>query len=434
MPLPSHLLISADSARRWFKSAWWTPLRVDTALAAGLFAAQVLLMRAEPAWSGHTGGWLTLWTAVTLLPVVLRRRWLWGAVGFLLLTLVAGWVEPLVWTGQGVTLWVLAYTLAAYERWWRAIAGSALLWAANDLVFVYAHGAGYLDDKAGGELISLSAGLVVNGVAMVITFLIGRTVRARREASAALAERALAAEAGRQAHAEQAVAEERRRIARELHDVVAHHVSVIGVMSTAARRMLHRDPAAADEALATIEQTSRSTLRELRRLLFVLRAEGALEPDPGLTPQPGLAGLPLLVEQVCEAGLPTALRTDGLPEDLDPGVGLTAYRIVQEALTNALKHAGPCRAEVRLTADGCRLTIEVFDTGRGPRTRTLTADGIAAPGHGLLGMRERVAVYGGHLRTGPRPGGGFRVYAVIPLEQIGPALAAALDTGVEVPR
>ncbi|MBV1852926.1 sensor histidine kinase [Catellatospora sp. NEAU-YM18] len=269
---------------------------------------------------------------------------------------------------------------------------------------------------------------------MVITFLIGRTVRARREASAALAERALAAEAGRQAHAEQAVAEERRRIARELHDVVAHHVSVIGVMSTAARRMLHRDPAAADEALATIEQTSRSTLRELRRLLFVLRAEGALEPDPGLTPQPGLAGLPLLVEQVCEAGLPTALRTDGLPEDLDPGVGLTAYRIVQEALTNALKHAGPCRAEVRLTADGCRLTIEVFDTGRGPRTRTLTADGIAAPGHGLLGMRERVAVYGGHLRTGPRPGGGFRVYAVIPLEQIGPALAAALDTGVEVPR
>ncbi|MDI1464542.1 sensor histidine kinase [Catellatospora sp. KI3] len=428
MLLPSHLRFS-----HWLRPGWWTPLRVDAALAAGLLVAQLLLMHAEPAWSGHTGGWLALWTAVTLLPVVLRRRWLWGAVALLLLTLLAGWVEPMVWTGQGITLWVLAYTLAAYERWWRAVAGSVLLWAVNDLVFVYAVGSGYLDDKAGGQVISTSAGLIVNVVAMVITFLIGRTVRARREASAALAERALAAEAGRQAHAEQAVAEERRRIARELHDVVAHHVSVIGVMSTAARRMLDRDPAAADEALSTIEQTSRSTLRELRRLLFVLRADGAAEPEPGLTPQPGLGGLPVLVEQVCEAGLPTALRCEGLPGELDPGVGLTAYRIVQEALTNALKHAGPCRAEVRLAGDGCRLTIEVFDTGRGPRTRTL-GPGIAAPGHGLLGMRERVAVYGGSLRTGPRPGGGFRVYAVIPLEQTGPALAAALDTGVEVPR
>jgi signal transduction histidine kinase len=228
----------------------------------------------------------------------------------------------------------------------------------------------------------------------------------------ALAERAATAEANQQAHADQAVAEERRRIARELHDVVAHHVSVIGVMATGARRMLHRNPQATDEALTTIEQTSRTTLRELRRLLFVLRAE--TEPDAQLSPQPGLSGVRALVEQVSEAGLPTSLVVDGHADtDLDPGVALTVYRIVQEALTNALKHAGPAQAEVRLSFQACLLIIEVFDTGR--TWAELTS---VIPGHGLVGMRERVAVYGGTLRTGPRPGGGFRVYAKIPLDQM----------------
>ncbi len=419
--------------RRW-RSISWTPLQADAALAGGLFLVQVLLAYAQPSWRMHTDLITFVWGAVTLIPVVLRRTRLWLAIGLTAAFTAVGLLEPeSLLGGQGVALWVLAYTVAAYQRWWRAVLGTAVLWLVNDLVWVWAYDHDLMRDAEGGQLISMSAGIVVNLVVMVITFLTGRTVRARREASAALAERALAAEANQQAHAEQAVAEERRRIARELHDVVAHHVSVIGVMSTGARRMLHRDPAAADEALATIEQTSRTTLRELRRLLFVLRSESAQADDAdGLSPTPGLSGLRTLVDQVNEAGLSTSLRVDGQLDVVDPGVALTAYRIVQDALTNSLKHAGPARAEVRLSADGRELTIEVFDTGRGPHTRTLTADGVPAgtSGHGLLGMRERVAVYGGTLRTGPRPGGGFRVHARIPMEQAGHAVVP--DTQAEV--
>jgi signal transduction histidine kinase len=189
--------------------------------------------------------------------------------------------------------------------------------------------------------------------------------------------------------------------------VVAHHVSVIGVMATGAKRVLKVDPDSAEQALGTIEQTSRTTLRELRRLLFLLRVES--DADTQLSPQPGVEGIRTLIDQVREAGLPANLRMEGEPLDLDPGVALTAYRIVQEALTNTLKHAGQATAEVRMSFDPRLLTIEVFDTGTGPKSSDVA-------GHGLLGMRERVAVYGGTLRTGPRPGGGFRVYARIPVE------------------
>ena len=245
----------------------------------------------------------------------------------------------------------------------------------------------------------------------LVAFFAGRTVHARRTSSQALEERARTAEANQRALAEQAVADERRRIARELHDVVAHHVSVMGVLATGARRVLPRRPEAADEALGTIEDTSRTTLRELRRLLDVLRTDA--EPAADLAPQPNLAGIETLVEQVRDAGLPVLLRVDGEPRGLDPGVALTVYRIAQEALTNALKHAGPARAEVRLRFGVYWLTVEVTDTGRGP------APGRTALGHGLVGMRERVSLYGGTLRTGPRPGGGYRVYAKIPVEQLG---------------
>ncbi|WP_246159196.1 sensor histidine kinase [Catellatospora sichuanensis] len=429
-PLTQHL--------SWWKPAWWTPLRADSALAAGLFGVQLMLAYAEPGWGLRVDLTTLLWSAVTLLPVVVRRTHLWLGIAATAAFTAIGllWPESLL-GGQGVALWVLAYTAAAHQRWWRAVLATLALWLVNDLMWVWAYQQDVMVASAGTELVTMSAGMVINLVVMVITFLIGRTVRARREAATALAERALAAEANQQALAEQAVAEERRRIARELHDVVAHHVSVIGVMSTGARRMLHRDPAAADEALATIEQTSRTTLRELRRLLFVLRSEGAPGDDAdGRSPQPSLSALRSLVEQVCEAGLSTSLRVDGELGEVDPGVALTVYRIVQEALTNALKHAGPARAEVRLTVNGRLLTIEVFDTGRGPYARTLSADGItigAVTGHGLLGMRERVAVYGGTLRTGPRPGGGFRVHARIPIEQAGTAGAAVPEAEAEVP-
>jgi signal transduction histidine kinase len=211
-----------------------------------------------------------------------------------------------------------------------------------------------------------------------------------------------------------AVADERRRIARELHDVVAHHISVIGVLSTGARRVLRRDPAAAEEALATIADTSRTTLREMRRLLDVLRSDE--EPDAELAPQPGLAAIEALVEQVLQAGLPVRWEVLGEPVALEAGVALTVYRIVQEALTNALKHAGTATARVSLSFEPAGLLVEVTDDGRGPLPHF-----DAGVGHGLVGMRERVALYGGTLRTGHRPGGGFMVRAHIPADQLGSA-------------
>jgi len=383
-------------------------MRADTALAAGIWVVEVLLLYTSAnEWGAYTDSLGPLWAALTLIPVVIRRRWLWAAVALTAVFIAAGLLYLPFWSSQGVAMWVVAYTIATSERWWRAALGSAGLWLVNDLVFVVAYQRGWVQSIDGKQLISLSTGLLVNMVMMVVIFLLGRTIRARREAAAALAERAAAAEAGRQAHAEQAVAEERRRIARELHDVVAHHVSVIGVMATGAKRVLKIDPESAEQALGTIEQTSRTTLRELRRLLFLLRVE--TDADTQLSPQPGLEGIRSLIDQVRDAGLPASLRVEGEPLELDPGVALTAYRIVQEALTNTLKHAGQATAEVRMIFDPQLLTIEVFDTGSGPK-------GSDSPGHGLVGMRERVAVYGGSLRTGPRPGGGFRVYAKIPVE------------------
>jgi signal transduction histidine kinase len=185
-------------------------------------------------------------------------------------------------------------------------------------------------------------------------------------------------------------------------------VSVMGVLATGSRRALTRDPPAADEALATIEETGRTALREMRRLLDVLRTDA--EPAGELEPQPGLPAIECLVEQVREAGLPVRLSVTGEPGQLDPGVALTIYRIVQEALTNALKHAGAATAEVLLAFDPGEVRIEVCDTGRGP------PPGGDRVGHGLVGMRERISLYRGSLRTGPRPGGGFRVVARIPVE------------------
>jgi signal transduction histidine kinase len=197
---------------------------------------------------------------------------------------------------------------------------------------------------------------------------------------------------------------------------VAHHISVIGVLTTGARRVLHRDPAAADEALRTVADTSRTTLREMRRLLDVLRADS--EPDPDPTPLPGPAGIEALVEQVREAGLPVRLEVLGTPVPMGAGVALSVHRIVQEALTNTLRHAAGATAVVRLRFDAAGLTLHVSDTGPGPPAEA-TGAGV---GHGLVGMRERVALYGGSLRTGGAPGGGFAVDATIPRDQLGGAV------------
>jgi signal transduction histidine kinase len=234
-------------------------------------------------------------------------------------------------------------------------------------------------------------------VAMV---LLRGAVRGRQLRAEALAARAELLER----HASDAVLEERARIARELHDLVAHNVSVMVVQAGAERHALSGEQAETRETLAAIEQSGRQALAEARRLLGMLRRDG--EPD-ALEPQPGLEQLGTLVEHVRRAGLPVGLTVDGEAAPLPAGLDLCAYRIVQEGLTNALKHAGAgARAEVRVAYAPEALEIDVRDDGRG--------GAVDGAGHGLIGMRERVALYGGELAAGPRPEGGFGVHARLP--------------------
>ncbi|MFD0412453.1 sensor histidine kinase [Streptomyces sp. NPDC127108] len=223
-------------------------------------------------------------------------------------------------------------------------------------------------------------------------------------------------EANRRLLADRAVAEERRRIARELHDIVSHHITTMQLMAGGARANLTHDPEVARGALVTLEDSGRMALREMRQLLDVLRADD--EPDDAPpSPQPGAADLDRIVAESRLAGLPTDFRVHGEERPLPPTVGLTVFRIVQEALTNARKHAGEARAEVRLTYAVDRVDVEVRDDGGG----ALVAAGHRAPsrpgrtGYGLVGMRERVALHGGSLTTGPLDGGGFGVTASLPL-------------------
>lgn len=273
--------------------------------------------------------------------------------------------------------------------------------AASSLALIGASAAIDIWQEARG--MALSDSVIAPAALILVLWVICDNVRVRRAYVAGLEERAAWVDAQRVAEAQRAAAEERARIARELHDIVAHHLSVV-VLQAAGARASGR-PAAA--ALEKIEDSGRQALTEMRRLLGVLRAP---REEFRLTPQPGLGELAALAESVRAAGLPVRLVVDGDHAALPSAVGVSAYRIVQEALTNVLKHAGPAHAEVAVGwADGA-VMIEVTDDGSGN-----PAAGAQAGGHGLAGMRERAAVFGGELVAGPRPSGGFAVRARLPL-------------------
>jgi signal transduction histidine kinase len=236
-------------------------------------------------------------------------------------------------------------------------------------------------------------------------WLVGYVLRRRVLQTHELRRRAETAERARADEAARAVAEERGRIARELHDVIAHSVSVMVVQSAGVRRLLPLEMEREREALETVEKTGRQTLAEMRRLLGVLRTEAD---RPELRPQPGLTTIEQLVDQVRNAGLPVELAVEGDPVDLPPGIDLAAFRIVQEALTNTLRHAGPAHAWVRVRYAPGELELTVSNDGK-------DADDDGG-GYGLVGMKERVNLYGGRLEAGPREGGGFSVSARLPLE------------------
>ncbi len=249
-----------------------------------------------------------------------------------------------------------------------------------------------------GELIFVS-------LIFAVVWTIGLTLGRKFEEAAEARERAIRAEREREVRARAAVAEERARIARELHDVVGHSVSVMTVQASGVRRLLRPEQEREREALLIVERTGREALAEMRRMVGVLRRP---EEAPALAPQPSLEHLDRLVDQAREAGLPVDLRVEGEACELPAGVDLTAYRLVQEGLTNALKHARATRAEVLVNYGDGQIEVMVSDDGNG------VGNG-GGGGHGLVGMRERVSVYGGELDAGPQPGGGYRLRARLPI-------------------
>jgi signal transduction histidine kinase len=344
---------------------------------------------------------LSLFTLLWGLPLLARRRAPVAAatavfVGFAAQAVI--WPHSVPYSFFTFVIVMLAGGLYGYHLTTARsrAAGAALVLAAIVLVVG-------LDPE--GSWANLISSLPIAAIA----WLIGHVLRANNERNAELRERAERLERERDAEARAAVAEERTRIAREMHDVVAHSLSVMVVQAEAAEEMLARDPERARRPLSAVQETGRTALTELRRMLGVLReAEGG----PDLAPQPGLAGLDALAQQVRDAGLPVTVRVEGEPRPLSPTGDLQAYRIVQEALTNALKHAGPARAEVLVRYEPTEVVLEVVDDGRGYDPAT---DG---GGHGLVGMRERVAVCGGVMSAGRRAQGGFEVVARLPIGEV----------------
>ncbi|WP_237565747.1 sensor histidine kinase [Ornithinimicrobium cerasi] len=328
-----------------------------------------------------------------------RRARPWVALAGLLVWPVLGTVQggamQVLFFGQLVPVMVLVYSLARHGRgrirWVGPVCGAVFVTVAD--LFI--------------PLLQSPNELIFHWGVLTLSFLVGHALRVSEDRAGREAVRAHAAEAEARERALTAVSEERARIARELHDIVAHSVGTIVVQAGAAEQVVEEDPAFARQALGTIRTTGSSALAEMRRLVSVLR-----DPDLGadFAPQPGLASLPDLVERAGEAGLEVRLRVSGDRGALPTGVDLAAYRIVQEALTNVRRHSAATCADVSLDLGAEVLLIEVSDGGPA-RERT------GPPGHGLLGMRERAALYGGRVRAAPE-GPGFAVRAELPLERV----------------
>jgi signal transduction histidine kinase len=367
----------------------------------------------------------------------LDRRWHDRAIAGLLL--VAGEIELLARTGSpeplSVAFMAVGYLTLLWRRSRPVVAGSVMfsMWtlfnvAGDDVQSVqmplvaalfmgYAMGA-YTDHREAriAPFVILAGVLGVTATwedpvftdfifptaFVLIAWLAGRGVRTRTRLTEELHEAAVRAKEAHEEEASRAASDERRRIAREMHDVVAHSVSVMVVQAGGARRILERDPRRAVEAAAHIEDVGRAALTEMRRLL------GVLHHADERAPQPTMRELGALVERTRAAGLPVSLTVEGEPRSLPAGMDLAAYRVVQEALTNAIKHAGAAPTEVTVRWAPSHLELEIVDTG------SQAANGHGG-GHGLVGMEERVKLYDGELRAGRRAGGGFEVVARLPL-------------------
>lgn len=384
----------------------WPPLVQDLLLAALVSEADLIVVLLEGTTEG-VAGTLPLWVAALIVmlisaPLVFRRHS--PDLTIMLTGFGAGGALVLGVPVQALAPIVALYTVAAYGPLADAVIST--------VIFLLISGAAI---TVQGELSRLYSNvLLIVGITVV-----GRIVQAYRQQTEVLAERNAQLERQREERVGLGARAERARIAREMHDILGHSVSVMVVQASGARRLLPDKPARAAEALAVIEDTGRSSLVEIRRVLGLLRegAEGERDGVPSVSsPQPGLQDLDALIAELEEAGLDIDLRLGrGVFDRVGTTVQLSAYRIVQEALTNVLKHAGPTRVVVQFRNAGGRLHVEVIDSGRriggaGP----VSSSQDDGRGFGLLGMRERAALVGGTLEAGPRPGGGFRVIARLP--------------------
>ncbi|TDC77116.1 sensor histidine kinase [Streptomyces hainanensis] len=345
--------------------------------------------------------------AVMTLRRVVPERMLVLAVAIGLFQLVVD-VRPLP---SDFAFLAIAFTVASLPRRWPSRVALAMSLLAPTVSVLR-----WPEDSEESGLANTIAGTVFLTIAFLLAWVLGDSLRTRRAYYAELEERANRLEQERETQARMAVAAERARIARELHDVVAHNVSVMVVQADGAAYVLDTAPEQTRNALHTISGTGRQALTEMRRLLGVLRGEDGQVTGQDYVPQPGVEQLADLVDQVRDTGLPVDFRIEGTPRPLPSGVELTAYRIVQEALTNTRKHGGPdVGAIVRLSYDLDVLTVLAEDDGRGAQRELYEERGADGRGQGLIGMRERVGMVGGVLVAGPRPGGGFRISATLPL-------------------
>jgi signal transduction histidine kinase len=375
----------------WERKERWPAWKVDGALALFLGAAEVLHAYGED--SLAPAGIVVPLLLLSALPIALRRR-------FPLVVLAVIGLATLALEFLDVHVTLIGLLLAMYTV---AVHSSQQL-SRIALAVVLVGGATAVSIQHTPEFILVA--VAVPGIGWAL----GTLSRARAAHAAEVERRLELLERQREERDRLAAAEERARIARELHDVVAHGLSVMVVQAEAARSLLRSGRDGAERTMAEVERVGRESLADMRRLLGVLKVGEA----PSLAPQPGLARMEELVERFRGAELPVEVVVEGDRRELPSGVDLSAFRIIQEALTNVLKHAGKVPVKVVLRYREDSLEVEVLDEGRGGPNGRPAAD---ADGRGLLGMRERVALLGGRLSAGPEPSGGFRVACVLPLEQ-----------------
>lgn len=401
----------ARGPRRWWlryrrHADWMGAIVLSAVVIAGMTQSGTATINGKPPRAVDAGA--VALALASSLPIAYRRRRPITVLGATAVAVTAYQLLRYPGSGQELGAVVAAYSVGAYSRNRRQVTRAAvsLLLGLTLLNIVHA--------IADHKTLESASNVVGNVIIFGAAFIMGDNVRRRRQRIFDLEERAAHETREREMLARQTVADEQRRIARELHDVVAHSLSVMVVQAGAARRVVGTRPDQAAEALGHIESTGRDALNEMRRLLGVLRGEGSTTMDP----QPSLDQLDQLA--TADPSLPVRVAISGTPRRLPPSVDMQAFRIVQEALTNVRKHAGPARASVDIDYSTDHVQVTVADDGRGASV----PDGA---GHGLVGMRERVSLVGGTLQAGPRPGGGWLVRATLPVDGAPVADGATTD-------